>query len=187
VLVHRWRAELDAVGVGVATAVEDDALLTARDVNAARQPTRVIFDSSARLPLESRIVASVGEAPVVVIAGAAAPRPRIDALDAAGVEVITCSGEGAAQVGAALDELGDRGIASVLLEGGATLAGSFRDAGELDELRLFYAPILLGGAAARPLLGGSGSGTIGDADRALSVEWRSSGEDALAIVRMREW
>jgi diaminohydroxyphosphoribosylaminopyrimidine deaminase/5-amino-6-(5-phosphoribosylamino)uracil reductase len=186
-LVHRWRAELDAVAVGVATAVEDDALLTARDVNAARQPTRVIFDSSARLPLESRIVASVGEAPVVVIAGAAAPRPRIDALDAAGVEVITCSGEGAAQVGAALDELGDRGIASVLLEGGATLAGSFRDAGELDELRLFYAPILLGGAAARPLLGGSGSGTIGDADRALSVEWRSSGEDALAIVRMREW
>jgi diaminohydroxyphosphoribosylaminopyrimidine deaminase/5-amino-6-(5-phosphoribosylamino)uracil reductase len=103
------------------------------------------------------------------------------------VEVITCSGVGAAQVGAALDELGDRGIASVLLEGGATLAGSFRDAGELDELRLFYAPILLGGAAARPLLGGSGSGTIGDADRALSVEWRSSGEDALAIVRMREW
>jgi diaminohydroxyphosphoribosylaminopyrimidine deaminase/5-amino-6-(5-phosphoribosylamino)uracil reductase len=186
-LVHRWRAELDAVAVGVGTAVNDDALLTAREVNAIRQPTRVIFDSSARLPLESRIVAGIAEAPLIVVAGAAAPARRIDDLTAAGAEVITCPGEGADQVRAALDALGDRGISSVLLEGGATLAGSFRDAGELDELRLFFAPILLGGADARPLLGGLGAGTIGDADQALSVEWRSSGEDVLALVRMREW
>ena len=186
-LVHRWRADLDAVAIGVGTAVNDDALLTARGVTAPRQPTRVIFDSSARLPLESRIVATVAEAPVIVIVGAAAPGPRVDALTAAGAQVIACPGDGAAQVAAALEELGNRGIASVLLEGGATLAGSFRDAGELDELRLFFAPILLGGTDARPLLGGVGAGTIGDAARALSVEWRSSGEDALALVRMREW
>jgi diaminohydroxyphosphoribosylaminopyrimidine deaminase/5-amino-6-(5-phosphoribosylamino)uracil reductase len=185
--VHRWRAELDAVAVGVNTAIDDDALLTARGVAAARQPTRVVFDSAARLPLGSRLVSTTAEAPVIVIAGSEAPGPRIDALTSAGVEVVVCRGEGAARVRSGLDELGKRGIASVLLEGGATLAGSFRDAGELDELRLFYAPIVLGGADARPLLGGIGAPRMSEADRALAVEWRTSGDDMLALVRMREW
>ncbi len=185
--VHRWRAELDAVAVGVNTAIADDALLTARGVAAARQPSRVIFDSTARLPIESRLVSTATEAPVIVIAGPEAPGQRVDALTNAGVEVVVCSGEGAERVRSGLDELGKRGIASVLLEGGATLAGSFRDAGELDELRLFYAPIVLGGSEARPLLGGLGAPSIGEADRALAVEWRTSGDDMLALVRMREW
>jgi len=186
-LVHRWRADLDAVAVGVNTAVADDALLTARGVAAARQPSRVVFDSSARLPLDGRLVSTATEAPVIVIAGAEAPGTRVDALTNAGVEVVVCPGEGADRIGSALDELGRRGIASLLLEGGATLAGSFRDAGELDELRLFYAPVVLGGADARPLLGGLGSPRIDGADRALNVDWRPSGDDMLALARMREW
>ncbi len=185
--VHRWRAELDAVAVGVNTAIDDDALLTARGVAAARQPSRVVFDSTARLPLESKLVSTAAEAPVIVIAGSEAPGPRIDALTNAGIEVVVCRGEGAARVRSGLDELGRRGITSVLLEGGATLAGSFRDAGELDELRLFYAPIVLGGADARPLLGGVGAVQMSEADRALAVEWRTSGDDMLALARMREW
>ncbi len=186
-LVHRWRADLDAVAVGVNTAVADDALLTARGVAAVKQPSRVVFDSSARLPLDGRLVTTATEAPVIVIAGSEAPGPRVDALTNAGVEVIVCPGEGPDRIGSALDELGRRGITSLLLEGGATLAGSFRDAGELDELRLFYAPVVLGGADARPLLGGAGSPRIGDAERALTVEWRPSGDDMLAVARMREW
>ena len=124
---------------------------------------------------------------MILIAGSEAPGPRVDALTNAGVEVIVCPGEGPDRIGSALDELGRRGITSLLLEGGATLAGSFRDAGELDELRLFYAPVVLGGADARPLLGGVGSPRIEDADRALTVEWRPSGDDMLALARMREW
>ena len=186
-LVHRWRSDLDAVAVGVNTAIADDALLTARGVAAVRQPSRVVFDSSARLPLDGRLVATATEAPVIVIAGPEAHGPRVDALTNAGVEVIVCPGEGPDRIGSALDELGRRGITSLLLEGGATLAGSFRDAGELDELRLFYAPLLLGGAGARPLLGGAGSAGIGAADRALTVEWVPSGDDMLALARMREW
>ncbi len=186
-LVHRWRADLDAVAVGIGTAIEDDALLTARGVAAARQPSRVVFDSMARLPRDGRLVATASEAPVIVIAGPEAPGDRVDALTNAGVEVIACSGEGPERIGPALDQLGHRGIASLLLEGGATLAGSFRDAGELDELRLFYAPVVLGGADARPLLAGVGSPHIGEADRALSVDWRANGDDMLAVARMREW
>ena len=63
-LAHRWRAESDAVCVGIGTALADDPLLTARDLGEVRQPTRVVFDSRARLPLGSRLVASIGVAPL---------------------------------------------------------------------------------------------------------------------------
>ena len=184
-LVHRWRAESGAVAVGVETALTDDPLLTARDLDppAARQPARVVFDSSARLPVRSKLVASIAEAPVYVIATTGAPGAA--ALRAAGVEVIESEALGPDRVGAALDELGKRGIDSILLEGGATVAGAFHDAGEIDELRLFIAPILLG--AGRPLLAGSGAATPADALHALDVDWQPSGADVLATARLREW
>ena len=186
-LVHRWRSDLDAVGVGIGTALADDALLTSRGVGATRQPTRVVFDSSARLPLESRLVRTATEAPVIVIAGPEAPPSSVDALTNAGIEVVICAGEGPERVRAALEELGRRDLASLMLEGGATLAGSFRDADELDELRLFLAPLLLGGASARPLLGGEGAPQLREAERALSLSWEPVGDDMLARARMREW
>jgi len=186
-LVHRWRAEVDAVAVGIGTALADDALLTARDVGARRQPLRVVFDSTARLPEASRLVSSAAGPPVLAFVAAAAPADRIAALERAGVEVVACSGGRVERVAAALDVLGRRGITSLLLEGGATLAGAFRDAGELDELRLFYAPIVLGGEDARPVIGGRGSSRVEAAERALAVDWEPVGEDALARVRMREW
>lgn len=186
-LVHRWRSHLDAVAVGIGTAIADDALLTSRGVGAPKQPTRVVFDSSARLPLESALVRTATEAPVIVVAGPEARGQQVDALTNAGVEVVVCGGDGPDRVRAALDELGRRDLSSLMLEGGATLAGSFRAAGELDELRLFFAPLLLGGADARPLLGGPGPDRLADAERALAVDWELVGPDMLARVRMREW
>ena len=101
--------------------------------------------------------------------------------------MVVCPGEGPARVRAALEELGRRDLSSLMLEGGATLAGAFREAGELDELRLFFAPVLLGGADAQPLLAGAGPERLADAERAIAVEWEPHGEDMLARVRMREW
>lgn len=186
-LVHRWRSDLDAVAVGIGTALADGALLTSRGVGAVRQPTRVVFDSSARLPPDAPLVRTATEAPVIVIAGPRASHSAVDALTNAGVEVVVCAGEGADRVLAALDELGRRDLSSLMVEGGATLAGSFREAGELDELRLFFAPLLLGGSNARPLLGGRGPERLAEAERALAVDWEPVGEDMLARVRMREW
>jgi diaminohydroxyphosphoribosylaminopyrimidine deaminase/5-amino-6-(5-phosphoribosylamino)uracil reductase len=189
-LVHRWRAECDAVCVGIGTALADDPLLTARPATAGaevRQPTRVVFDSEARLPLGSRLVGSIGEAPLVVIASPAAAGERADALRSAGADLIVCDGDPPARVAAALAELGRREITSLLLEGGPTLAGSFLDAGEIDELRLFIAPIVLGGAGAGPLAGGEGAALIADAKPALAMDWERSGEDLLVRARLREW
>jgi diaminohydroxyphosphoribosylaminopyrimidine deaminase/5-amino-6-(5-phosphoribosylamino)uracil reductase len=189
-LVHRWRAESDAVAVGIGTAIADDALLTARDVEppAARQPARVVFDTSARLPLDSKLVRSIDAAPLYVVTGPDAPPDRAEALRAAGAEVIEGRrGQSPLSPAAALAELGRLGITSVLLEGGPTLAGSFVDAGEVDELRLFIAPVLIGGAEAAPIAAGLGAERVELAERALAMTTEPSGEDVLITARMREW
>ena len=92
-----------------------------------------------------------------------------------------------ARVRSALDQLGAIGVASVLLEGGPHLAGAFLDAGEIDELRLFLAPLLLGGSAARDPLEGMGVERISEATRALSFDYQRVGEDLLISARLREW
>jgi diaminohydroxyphosphoribosylaminopyrimidine deaminase / 5-amino-6-(5-phosphoribosylamino)uracil reductase len=186
-LAHRWRAESDAVCVGIGTALADDPLLTARDQADVRQPTRVVFDSRARLPLASKLVASIDAAPLVVIAGPAAPAERIEALKAAGAQVIVCDGDPGRRVVAALAELGRREVTSVLLEGGPTLAGAFLETKEIDELRLFIAPIVIGGTRARPLVGGTGAASIAEATPALAMQWESSDGDLLVRARLREW
>lgn len=190
-LVHRWRSESDAIAVGIATALADDPLLTAREPDAqglapARQPARVVFDSAARLPLDSALATSIDEAPVYVIAALGADAGQVGALRDAGVEVIELPGDREHRATETLAELGRRGITSVLLEGGAELAASFASSGELDEMRIFIAPVVLGGG--RPLFGGdAGAATIAEATRPLAVEWQRSGEDMLVRARLREW
>jgi diaminohydroxyphosphoribosylaminopyrimidine deaminase/5-amino-6-(5-phosphoribosylamino)uracil reductase len=191
-IVHGWRGQVDAICIGIGTALADDPLLTARPLDvsaqrAPRQPVRVVFDSEARLPLDSRLVRSIREAPLLVVASRAVPAERAKALEEAGADVIVCDGDPPDRVAAALAELGRREINSVLLEGGPTLAGSFLDAGEIDQLRLFIAPIVLGGAGARPLAGGKGADLIADATPALAVEWERSDGDLLVRARLREW
>ena len=126
---HRWRAESDAVAVGIGTALVDDPRLTARIEGVARQPRRVVFDSEARLPLDSQLVKDVSDVPLIVVCARAAKRTSVEALQAAGVDVIVATGENeGARVQHALDELGAREIQSLLLEGGPHLAGAFLEA-----------------------------------------------------------
>jgi diaminohydroxyphosphoribosylaminopyrimidine deaminase/5-amino-6-(5-phosphoribosylamino)uracil reductase len=185
---HRWRAEADAVAVGIGTAQADDPLLTARIEAVARQPRRVIFDSEARLPLTSRLAESAAEAPVILVCSRAASRTHTEGLTSAGVDVITVSGENeSARVGAALDELGARDVQSLLVEGGPHLAGAFIDAGEVDELRVFIAPVIAGGRQARPAVEGEGVATIAEAFRAEATEVERIEDDVLVTARLREW
>jgi diaminohydroxyphosphoribosylaminopyrimidine deaminase/5-amino-6-(5-phosphoribosylamino)uracil reductase len=187
-LAHHWRASVDAVAIGIGTALADDPQLTARVENVHRQPTRVVFDALARLPLGSQLVGAAAEVPLIVVTSRAAPRTEVDALEAAGVEVIVASGANEpARVRHALDLLGAKQIASILLEGGPHLAGAFLDAGEIDEVRLFLAPMLLGGRRARDPLEGEGVARIAEAISALTLDCDRVGEDLLVSARLREW
>ena len=198
-LVHRWRAESDAIAVGIGTVLADDPLLTARHGEDPRQPLRVVFDSAARLPLDSRLLSTLGISAVLVVTGTEADPARVGALRDAGAEILVADGAtSAARIQSALSELGRRGITSLLLEGGRTLATAFVTAGVVDQARTFIAPILLGGfdpdvndAVSRGggAVGGGGSpAATGPARQtALSSEVETVGEDLLITARFREW
>jgi diaminohydroxyphosphoribosylaminopyrimidine deaminase/5-amino-6-(5-phosphoribosylamino)uracil reductase len=173
-LVHRWRAESDAIAVGIHTALADDPLLTAR-IEGARQPLRVVFDSKARLPLDSQLLRTLDQAPVLVVAAPDAPSERVSALEDAGAEVLVATG-----IESALRDLGARQVTSLFLEGGRTLASSFLAAGQIDESRTFIAPMLLGvHEGARRVLPARESALESTAERI--------GDDTLIRARFKEW
>ena len=187
---HRWRAEVDAVVVGIGTALADDPLLTSRVEGVTRQPRRVVFDSTGRLPLDSKLLDDDPEIPLTVVVSRAAPRTATDALEMAGVHVVVATGENEpARIRSALDQLGalDPPVTSVLLEGGPHLAGAFFDAGEIDEIRLFIAPLVLGGRAARDPLEGEGVEQISEALSALTLDCQRVADDVLVSARLKEW
>jgi diaminohydroxyphosphoribosylaminopyrimidine deaminase/5-amino-6-(5-phosphoribosylamino)uracil reductase len=191
-LAHAWRLALDAVIVGIGTVLADDPQLTARpqgsQVADECQPQRVVFDSLARMPTDSRLIADAPAIPLTVVVSRAAARAATDALEAGGAHVVVAAGENEpARIRNALDQLGAMGITSALLEGGPHLAGAFLDAGEIDEVRLFLAPVLLGGRTARDPLEGEGVEKISDAMRALTLECERVGEDLMISARLREW
>jgi diaminohydroxyphosphoribosylaminopyrimidine deaminase / 5-amino-6-(5-phosphoribosylamino)uracil reductase len=187
-LAHHWRAECDAVAVGIGTALADDPMLTARVKGVKRQPRRVVFDALARLPLASKLVRDARRIPLTVVVSRAASRRDTDALESHGVDVLVATGENEpARVRHALDQLGAAGISAILLEGGPHLAGAFFDAAEIDEVRLFLAPMILGGKTARDPLEGEGVDAIADAMRALTLKCERVGEDILVSARIKEW
>lgn len=220
-LVHRWRAESDAIAVGIGTVLADDPLLTARpDPSGApfapmgdikrtgtgvRQPLRVVFDRQARLPLDSRLLQTLDQAPVLVIASQDADPARLSSLREAGAETIVAEG-----IAPALAELGRRQITSLFLEGGRTLAAAFQAADAIDEARTFVAPILLGApkgegggvpaAQRRPvfrpdsILGRSPNSEAKNPassrdtpDLPPHTETEKIGNDVLITVRLKEW
>src|ERR687894_2454973 len=182
---HRWRAESDAVAVGIGTALFDDPRLTARIEGVARQPRRVVFDSEARLPVNSQLVRGVSEVPITVVCSRAAARTSVQGLESAGVDVIVATGQNErARVEDALDALGSRDVQSLLLEGGPHLAGAFLEAGEIDEVRMFVAPLLAGGREARTAIEGLGTGPIAGAARAIATEIDRIEDDVLITARL---
>jgi diaminohydroxyphosphoribosylaminopyrimidine deaminase/5-amino-6-(5-phosphoribosylamino)uracil reductase len=205
-LVHRWRAESDAVAVGIGTVLADDPLLTARAPDAARQPVRVVFDRDARLPLDSRLLRTLDQSPVLVVVSPEADAARTAALREAGAEIVVADGStGSDRMHAALADLGRRDITSLFLEGGRTLASAFVATDQLDESRIFVAPVLLGGSQgvsraggaeggptpeeASATAGGGGSPTATGPARLtpLSSTSETIGDDVLITTRFKEW
>lgn len=172
--VHRLRANADALAVGIGTALADDPQLTVRGVRKPRvAPLRLVFDPSARLPLESRLVRSARKVPVRVLADAPdAGRRR--ALEGAGVAVTTAAG-----IVAHLAALREDGVRHLLVEGGAGIAGALLTAGLVDRLIIFRAPVLLG-TGALPAFGSVAPPADASA-RWRIVERRAFGDDEMTV------
>ncbi len=153
--VQRLRAASSAILTGIGTVLSDDpslnVRLTADDLpgmkprDPIRQPLRVVVDSHWRLPLNARMLGLSGMTLVVGVDDAPA---RMDALEAAGAQVYRCPQQaGRVDLEALMIELAHRGINTILLETGATLAGAMLTAGLVDEIILYLAPHLMGDAA----------------------------------------
>jgi len=153
--VHELRGRMDGILVGVETALRDDPLLTARPPG-PRMGLRLVLDGAARLPLDSRLVRSTQEAPTCVVVTGRAPSERIEALEALGCEVLRFPGIRPISIPDLLDELGSRRMTNLLVEGGGKVLGAFLDAGEVDAVEVFIAPVLEGGDHARTPARGAG-------------------------------
>ncbi|MBI1735137.1 MAG: bifunctional diaminohydroxyphosphoribosylaminopyrimidine deaminase/5-amino-6-(5-phosphoribosylamino)uracil reductase RibD [Candidatus Rokubacteria bacterium] len=155
---HRLRSESDAIVAGIETVLKDDPRLDVRlGAPWPREPYRVVVDSLARTPVNAQLVTIGTAARAVVAVSDRAPRERVDALTARGVTVVPCPGaDGRVDPGRLLGWLAEREVRAVLVEGGGEVHASFLDAGLVDRVAVFVAPMLLGGRAATSLVGGAG-------------------------------
>ncbi|MFN2597225.1 MAG: bifunctional diaminohydroxyphosphoribosylaminopyrimidine deaminase/5-amino-6-(5-phosphoribosylamino)uracil reductase RibD [Pyrinomonadaceae bacterium] len=175
--VHRLRHEYDAILVGAGTASADDPLLTDRSGLTRHRPlVRVVLDDELKLSPASRLARTARESPVIVFASERADAARTSALDACGVEVVRLAG-GARDPRGVLSHLYERATQSVLVEGGATVAGALLDARLVDKVTVFVAPVLIGGRDARAAVGGEGAARLADALRLRDVEIARRGDD----------
>lgn len=177
--VHALRSVHDAVAVGIGTAVADDPRLTVRD-SPGTSPVRVVFDTNLRLPLDSQLVLSASEIPLVVICSTEASPKAEGVLTDLGVVVLRApeSTEGRVDVEAALRMLAERGIVTLMVEGGAELAGSFLAQRMADELHAFLAPALFGPRGRPGAVDWKGPETPIAAPRIASPVWECCGDDA---------
>ncbi|HMI87599.1 MAG TPA: bifunctional diaminohydroxyphosphoribosylaminopyrimidine deaminase/5-amino-6-(5-phosphoribosylamino)uracil reductase RibD [Polyangiaceae bacterium] len=183
--VHELRSGMDAVAVGIGTVVADDPRLTVREVE-ARSPVRVVFDTRLRTPFSARLVATARETATWVITSIDASPAVEQSLIDHGVQVIRVapSAEGRIDVTAALRALAQRGVVSLMVEGGAELAGSVLAARLADELHVFVSPILLGPRGRPGAVDWAGPDTPSEAPRIVDPHWERTGKDAYVFGRL---
>lgn len=184
---HRLRAAHDAVLVGVSTIVADDPQLTVREGPPARNPIRVIVDSTLRIPLSSTVVTTAAEVPTCVLTTPHSSVKAEEALAERGVNVVrvTANTQGRCDMKAALRALAQREVVSVLCEGGAELAGSLLADQLAEELHFFIAPVLLGPRGRPCAVDWAGPDDVSAAPRLHRPKWDLSGTDAYLTGRVR--
>jgi diaminohydroxyphosphoribosylaminopyrimidine deaminase / 5-amino-6-(5-phosphoribosylamino)uracil reductase len=154
--VHELRGRVDAIVVGIGTVLADDPLLTARPPG-PRTACRVVFDRSLRLPLDSKLVKTTKEAPLLVV-HQSNDSHKIKPLTDAGCELLSTAGATPQEmVSTLLKAAGQRRWANILVEGGASLLGSFFDADAIDETLVFLASKIIGGDESTTPIGGMGA------------------------------
>jgi diaminohydroxyphosphoribosylaminopyrimidine deaminase/5-amino-6-(5-phosphoribosylamino)uracil reductase len=164
--VHRIRGLVDAIAVGVRTVERDDPLLTCREGRPRRIAQRIVLDSALRISPRARLVQTAREVPTWIFCRRGAETARRQRLEKAGCRVTEVAAERRPQVGLSpagvLDVLGAEEMTNVVVEGGGLLLGAFFDQRLADEVHIYMAPRLLGGAAATGALHGRGSATVSE-------------------------
>lgn len=174
------RHEYDAILVGIGTVLADDPLLTDRTEQSRRKPlVRVVLDTDLRTPLDSQLVETAREFPLVIFAEQEAlSRSRSVELEAFGVSVMGINrNSGGLDLTQALKALAGMQVTSLIVEGGATVAGSFVEQRLIDKATFFIAPKIIGGLDAKPAVGGAGFEFLSDVIELAEVAVMRQGDD----------
>lgn len=181
--VHRLRDHSDAIVVGIETVLKDDPRLTARlEGGGGKDPVRVVVDSNARLPLESKVIETASTAKTILAVTEQASKDKCRALKAKGVEVLTLpSREDRVDLYALMKNLAERKLVNVLVEGGGTINYSLLERSLVDKLFIFIAPIIIGGKESPTAFAGSGINFLSKAWSVEDVELKQFDRDMLVI------
>ena len=176
--VHRLRAGFDAIAVGLGTALADDPALTARGSPQPRvAPIRIVFDDEARLPVESTLARTAHDVPTLIVARAP-DASRAGLLEAQGVRIMR-----AEHLDDAMAKLGEAGLRSVLVEGGAALAGRLLQRSLVDRVVIFRSPIVLGVGALQAFAHAPGF-TLDSVESVRVLESRAFGDDTMTVYAL---
>lgn len=179
-MVQEMRAAYMGIMVGIGTVKADDPMLNCRLEGDVRQPVRIVVDSGAGIGLNSRLVETAREYRTIVAHTCCAEGEKLVVLKQKGVEVLLCrEQEGRVDIHDLLGQLGQRGIDSVLLEGGGQLNESFLRRELVDEVYTFIAPKIIGGKEAKTPVEGEGLPQMSEAILLEEVEVKMVGKDVL--------
>ena len=168
--VHELRDVYDGILVGIGTVLADDPALTTRLASqSGKNPLRIVVDSRARTPLTAKVVTD-GQAETLIAVTAAAEAAKVEALRQAGVEVLVVNDGQQVDLKQLFCLLGERGVCSIFVEGGARINYSLLKAGLVDKVYSFIAPKMVGGSSAPGPVGGDGVETLDQAFLLENVE-----------------
>ncbi|MCK5246024.1 bifunctional diaminohydroxyphosphoribosylaminopyrimidine deaminase/5-amino-6-(5-phosphoribosylamino)uracil reductase RibD [Candidatus Bipolaricaulota bacterium] len=171
---HRLRRKHMAIAVGVETVIQDDPSLNVRHVE-GKDPLPIVLDTTGRTPLSSKLLQAPAKA---IVATCSMPEDTERQIRETGAQVWRLpQANGRVSIPALLARMAEEPLDSLLIEGGGEIAAAFLEAGAVDKVSFFYAPILIGGREAVPGIGGSGVERVADAPRLKRVEVQRLGED----------
>ncbi|MBN2245765.1 MAG: bifunctional diaminohydroxyphosphoribosylaminopyrimidine deaminase/5-amino-6-(5-phosphoribosylamino)uracil reductase RibD [Candidatus Aminicenantes bacterium] len=179
--IHLLRGEYDSIATGINTILKDDPRLTVRHPNwEGKAITRIVLDSHLRFPLQAKLLSTLSEGKILIFTLNEAKSAKADALRKQGAEIIPIpSDTGRIELETVLKQLGERGISSLLVEGGSALQTSFLDNKLVDKVILTISPKLIGGQDAAVFYHGQGADFIKDAHELKNISVFQIGDDIL--------
>ena len=182
--VHMLRKKYSAIMVGIGTVLADNPMLNCR-IEEGVNPLRIVCDSHLRIPLDCQLVQTAGDIPTVV-AYASGDEEKQEKLREAGIELIYADEDGRVDFKEVMKQLGEKGIDSVLIEGGGTLHGTVLKSGMVKRVYCYVAPKLIGGKEAKAPVEGEGFPRMREALEIEALDILKLGRDICISGRVKE-
>ncbi|MBI2472902.1 MAG: bifunctional diaminohydroxyphosphoribosylaminopyrimidine deaminase/5-amino-6-(5-phosphoribosylamino)uracil reductase RibD [Planctomycetes bacterium] len=175
--VHKIRGQMDGILVGINTVMRDDPLLTCR-IEGGRNPKRIVVDSNAALPVNSRLLSTINEGEIIVAVSTNAPRNRVEKLEQLGCKIVqTKDMNGRVDLKELFQRLGEMKLTNILVEGGSRVITSVMEDRLADRVMVFVAPIIIGGEGAKSPVLGTGINKMSEAAEISEVSIKRFTDD----------